>query len=440
MVGRTNEMEVKTTKSICGVLALLAFSACSTNDDQAGNDNRFWTVTLNASMGDAATRALSAEGHVITASFAVNDEVVVVDADGKTTVGTLKAQTAGTSTTLEGTLDAATLAEGEVVTLRYRSTTANYDGQVGTLAGIAASQDYAEGTLTVSSTSPLTFASNSVTLAAKQSITKFSFTDGSSAVNVSSFGIAAPGLVQSIAAGGSETVGAVTGTLASPSSEVYVALRNESGSLQTYSFYVRDDAGNWYTGTKKANLAKGKNYVASVTLTKLPALGNSHAEGTIGVVDGLPAIVVAIGEVKKAVALINAGAFCPEDYGNYFTFDNRASGLIGSWYVPSQEEMTSLNTKAKSWATQNGVSGYLYTIAGTTLFLPAAGYYDNDTGNDSDAARVLFAVSTGGYYWSSTDSSTDGLAISLSFGSSANDIYSEYKVNELSVRPFHALN
>ena len=138
-----------------------------------------------------------------------------MDADGSTIVGILKAQTAGASTTLTGDLDAKTLIADEVVTLRYRSATANYDGQVGTLAGIAASQDYAEGTLTVSTVDPLTFTSSHASLAAKQSITKFSFTDGTNAVNVETFGIAATGLVQSIAADATstETIGAVTGTL-----------------------------------------------------------------------------------------------------------------------------------------------------------------------------------------------------------------------------------
>jgi len=93
-------------KSLCGMLALLAFTACSNNDDDtgSGNGNHFWSVTLQASMGSTATRALSEEsGNTIIASFAQNDEVVVVDADGSTIVGTLKAKTTGENTILEGT-------------------------------------------------------------------------------------------------------------------------------------------------------------------------------------------------------------------------------------------------------------------------------------------------------------------------------------------------
>jgi hypothetical protein len=435
---------MKTTiKTLCGLLAILAFTACSSNTDETVNTPQFWHVTLTASMGDADTRALS-EGanNTINASFAENDEVVVVDADGSTIVGTLKAQSAGASTTLSGTLDASTLTDGEVVTVRYRSATANYDGQVGTLDGIATNQDYAEGTLTVKTASALEFTSTHVSLAAKQSITKFSFKNASTnaEISVKTFGIAAVGLVQSIAKNGDQTVGAVTGTLATPSSDVYVALRNNSDEKQTYSFYVKDDAGNWYTGTKKANLANGKNYTASVTLTKLEGLTNTYDVGTVGVVGGLPAIVVEINSVKKAVALMNVGALCPEAYGTYYTFTALPS-LSNGWYVPTQDELfVGANNEAtgglakisNSWGTQNGVYGRTFTITeGKTLFLPAAGYYEN--GNS------LLAVSTDGYYWSSTPVENSDLAIYLDVDNIGAVTSSQAKVDGLTVRPFHAL-
>ena len=420
------------------MLAMLAFTACSSNTDEAVNTPQFWHVTLTASMGDADTRALS-EGanNTINASFAENDEVVVVDADGSTIVGTLKAQSAGASTTLSGTLDASTLTDGEVVTVRYRSATANYDGQVGTLDGIATNQDYAEGTLTVKTASALEFTSTHVSLAAKQSITKFSFKNASTnaEISVKTFGIAAVGLVQSIASNGGQTVGAVTGALTTPSSDVYVALRNNSGEKQTYSFYVKDNADNWYTGTKKANLANGKNYTASVTLTKLEGLTNTSDVGTVGVVGGLPAIVVEINSVKKAVALMNVGALCPEAYGTYYTFTALPS-LSNGWYVPTKEELDALATITnKSWTTQNDVWGYLFTIVtGKTLFLPAAGYDDYD-----NSPKDFVDVSTDGYYWSSTPVENATTSYALNFDSGVCQTIGWYKEDALSVRPFHAL-
>lgn len=418
------------------MLAMLAFTACSSNSDDAvsGNEPKVWHVILQASMDETAHRALTpGAGNAINASFAQNDEVVVVDADGNTIVGILKAQSAGASTTLAGDLNATSLGEGEIVKLRYLSAIADYDGQVGTLDGIAASQNYAEGTLTVKTTSPLTFESNSVTLNSKQSITKFSFTDGTNPVNVKTFGIAAAGLVQSIDVDGIETVGAVTGTLATASKDVYVALRNKESGSKTYSFTIQDESGNWYIFTKNANLENGKNYTASVTLSdKLPALTNSSAVGTIGVVGGLPAIAIS---GNKAVALMNTGALCPEAYGTYYTYENRASGLTGAWYVPSDTELLSLKTSYtnNAWEAQNGVYGYRYTIGSNTLFLPAAGFYDN-----TPPPSVLSSVTSFGYYWSATNYDDDE-AYCLQFSSSVNNTYGEYKTDALTVRPFHSL-
>ena len=421
---------MKTMKSLCGMLAVLAFTACSNDSDEAaGNDSHIWYVSLTASMGDATNRALSADGENIAASFAVDDEVVVVDADGSTVVGTLKALTAGGSTTLSGELSNTSLAVDEVVSLHYLSATPNYDGQKGTLEEISS---YAVGTLKVKTKSPLTFESNSVSLAPQQSITKFTFKDGSSDISVKTFGIAAPGLVQK----GSATVGAVTGTLATANTEVYVALRNTYTSQQTYSFYIQDNTGNWYKGTKKATLTNGKNYAATVSMTKLANLTSPYTEGTVGVIAGLPAIVIDLGGTigKKAVALMNTGALCPEHYGKYYTFANQSSDLKDDWVVPTQAELTALADKTNAWVTQNGVNGGLFTIGSEKLFLPAAGFYDNNS-------TPTLINATWGYYWSSTSTTTEGYAYSLQFNGviTSSSLNSSEKTDALTVRPFHSL-
>ncbi len=416
---------MKTMKSLCGMLAVLAFTACSNDSDEAtGNDNHIWHVSLTASMGDATNRALSANGENIAANFAQNDEVIVVDADGSTVVGTLKAQTAGGSTTLSGELKNTSLADNEVVSLHYLSATPNYDGQKGRLAEISS---YAVGTLKVKTKSPLTFESNSVTLAPQQSITKFTFKSGDSDINVKTFGIAAPGLVQK----GTETVGAVTGTLATANTEVYVALRNTSTTQQNYSFYIQDNTGNWYKGRKNATLANGKYYTATVSMTKLSEL-TSSTEGTVGVIDGLPAIVIS---GNKAVALMNVGALCPEHYGKYYTFANLSSlGLPTGWHVPSKDEFDVLVGKTNTWGAPNGVSGSTFTIGSEKLFLPAAGFYDNNS-------TPTLINATWGYYWSSTSTTTEGSVYSLQFKGVITSLSfnSSKETDGLSVRPFHSL-
>ena len=431
---------MKITRKICGLLALLAVTACSNDSEETADNRQVWHVTLTASMDDEQMRALNEEtGNTISATFELGDEVIVMDADSTTKVGTLKPQSAGTTTTLSGYLDASSLAVGETVTLYYRSATADYDGQDGTLAGIADHQHYATGTLTVSSTSPLAFTTSSVTLQAQQSITKFSFHDDSNnSVKVKTFGIAATGLVQRI--DGTGTVGAVTGTLTTPASDVYVALRNNSGAKQTYFFYVKDESGNWYTGTKKASLENAKYYTASVKLTKLPELTSSSDKGSIGVIDGLPAIVVNISGTNKAVALLNVGALCPEHYGAYYTYAQQATALtetgLSGWYVPTRDELEALAGISSSWVPQNGVNGRSFTIGGNTLFLPAAGLNDYDSNTSSYG---MIYVSEWGYYASQTLASSS--IFSLQFNDNVHSIktYSNQKEDALTIRPFHTL-
>ena len=60
------------------MLLMLAFTACSSDNDERADAPRFYNVTLTASMGDAETRALSeGTGNVITATFAAGDKVML---------------------------------------------------------------------------------------------------------------------------------------------------------------------------------------------------------------------------------------------------------------------------------------------------------------------------------------------------------------------------
>ena len=53
------------------MLTMLAFTACSSDNDERADAPRFYNVTLTASMGDAETRALSeGTGNAIIATFA----------------------------------------------------------------------------------------------------------------------------------------------------------------------------------------------------------------------------------------------------------------------------------------------------------------------------------------------------------------------------------
>ena len=101
------------------MLAMLAFTACSSDNDERADAPRFYNVTLTASMGDAETRALSESGSNINASFTQGDIVELVNASGNS-VGTLTAQSDGPSTTLSGTITAS-INVNDVLSLYYLS-------------------------------------------------------------------------------------------------------------------------------------------------------------------------------------------------------------------------------------------------------------------------------------------------------------------------------
>ena len=86
-------------------------------------------------------------------------------------------------------------------------------------------------------------------------------------------------------------------------------------------------------------------------------------------------------------ACCNVGASKPEDYGDYYRFDDAQD-----YGAPSMDQIGELlNNTTSEWTTQNGVNGRKFT--GTnhcSVFLPAAGLYTYEY------------VGTWGDYWSST--------------------------------------
>lgn len=70
-----------------------------------------------------------------------------------------------------------------------------------------------------------------------------------------------------------------------------------------------------------------------------------------------------------------------------------------NWCIPSDDQWRELFTNtSRSWRSQNGVYGSLFTASnGNTLFLPAAGYYAGDE---------FFEEGSGGAYWSNSIQTT----------------------------------
>ncbi len=137
-----------------------AFTACSSSEDdiigQSVNptESEVFTMTIQATKGEeATTRALSLEGNILSATWAEGEEVTVYNETKKEELtGTLKAQSAGASTTLKGELSGTKgIDANDKLTLKFLSP--NYDTQEGTLDYIAENCDYATASVTVTSVS-----------------------------------------------------------------------------------------------------------------------------------------------------------------------------------------------------------------------------------------------------------------------------------------------
>ena len=119
----------------------------------------------------------------------------------------------------------------------------------------------------------------------------------------------------------------------------------------------------------------------------------------------------------------NLTKYCTNrDYGGYCTdgwfIDNKtvldaeddaASVKWGSnWRMPTCDEIKELKNNCSSiWTIRNGMNGRLFTGPnGNTLFLPAAGYYDETS---------LYGAGSNGNYWSSTLENSPDCACALDF-------------------------
>ena len=89
-----------------------------------------------------------------------------------------------------------------------------------------------------------------------------------------------------------------------------------------------------------------------------------------------------------------------------------------NWCMPTKAQWEELLSTTNTWTTQKGVNGRLFTANGTSLFLPAGGYYD--CGN-----TAIGSVGNWGRYGSSSldtvDTPPSTIAWGFNFGSSANE-------------------
>lgn len=131
-----------------GLLAIFSCSKERAQEPVPSLDPETYTLSIIAGKSGVDTKALNLDETTLNATWAVGDEVTVYK--GENLLGTLTAQTAGSNTTLNGTLTG-TVAVDDVLTLKFLSP--DYASQDGTLTGFDHSIDkvcdYAVATVTV---------------------------------------------------------------------------------------------------------------------------------------------------------------------------------------------------------------------------------------------------------------------------------------------------
>lgn len=166
-------------------------------------------------------------------------------------------------------------------------------------------------------------------------------------------------------------------------------------------------------------------------------LSEASAEGTVGVLDGVEAIVVDLGGSigKVAIATKNFGASSETDRGYGFGYDNAmlVPGTISGtyydfgegWYLPTKAEQDALLNRLTWNDTRKGAE---IDFGATSLFLPASGYRSNGSwyGNNSQCV-----------YWSSTPNGSQAYRIDMS--SSSKSVMSGNRTTGTPLRTFHAL-
>ena len=104
-----------------------------------------------------------------------------------------------------------------------------------------------------------------------------------------------------------------------------------------------------------------------------------------------------------------------------------------NWCMPTKEQWQELfdNTDA-TWTTQNGVFGLLLTSSCNSLFLPAAGHYNGNTG----VAHDIEGVGSEGLYWSSLlDTNYPITSWMFSFTSNGGGTGTSFRYSGQSIRP-----
>ena len=262
-----------------------------------------WTLTIQATKSDAATKALSLDGNTLSPYWTNTEKVRVFKAGTylcQLDVTPGSGEKPGTAT-LSATNEAfdESLHKDDVLTLLIPKVATNsgdwlYTGQNGVLTGTGSVEDkydYAIATVTVETKEGNTITTTPASFTNQQSIYRFGFKVGGNTIKPIDFTISSTSgtLVSSRTLSGNEwisTFGSITVTPASADSSLYyVALRNEKNTeTDTYNFIITGPGSALYMATinniSAATLTNGFNSAKGIPTTQSD-FGPGVAQGTI---------------------------------------------------------------------------------------------------------------------------------------------------------------
>ena len=371
-----------------------------------------YTMTVNASKGEdvANTRALSLDVTTLKSTWEVDEEVTVYNETKSADLGgTLKAQSAGTSTTLSGTLSG-TIEKNDVLTLKFHSP--SYASQDGTLDYIAANCDYATATVNVTAIDGDNVTTDAAHFVNQQAIVKFTLKDKGN-------GGALLGGTTKLAV----TVGSNSYTItpASPTSELFVAIPAFSGQSITLNAVVGTEI--YIFTNASATFANSQYYTVGVWMTHQGTIEIGKLIGQNGCVyDNAAAAETAGTTAVGMITYLGDGSNCQHGLAIQLTNSSDASftgaqtaastlaAVPGcSWRIPTKEDWqymfigcaASGDTTTKAMKMQ--VNGFISTIMnipeGTTLWTSSP--------SGSSGYNVYFSEASGNN-WAEFQVATEG--------------------------------
>lgn len=274
-------MKRKQLFDLCCLMALVVAGvllySCS-KDEEHQSLKSFSTEAVRdlSDGGGVTTRGLEQTGSTIKAVWKASDKVYAFPEKSSVSIGTLSpvADRLGTERTkLDGSLNSTGLKVGDYLNFVTPRDVWDYTGQLGTLADIESKYDYAQARVYITEISANGMKGSTANFSTEQALIRFTIKGADGALmNIPSLTISAAGkkLVTGYTLSGgvfTPSYGDLTITPASATSEMYVALRNDTEGSDTYTLLTTVGGISYNYTCSGVTFKKSTSYHVTVTMS-----------------------------------------------------------------------------------------------------------------------------------------------------------------------------